>query len=312
LLSIPEKLQWRAGLFFEKLRGQHPNFPWSLTWRVITTRRPVPNWTEVVLLEHDPDTQMVLLKVGDHCYWYPSEASREMLVPIHEEVFNPQSDHFYECRGASLFPDDVVLDAGACEGFFVRYAIERGARVLAVEPWSLMADCLERTFAQEITDGRVQVLRTMLGADHGRSELTVDLDFPFGASAERNPGIQRCVTEIVPVTTIDALVEQSTFGRIDFIKMDIEGAERDALAGAGAALHRFHPRLSITTYHQAEDWTRIADQIRAFVPEYRLWLKGMVCYEAGGYRPVMLHGWSAAPPRVIERNSRQDAKIASQ
>jgi hypothetical protein len=97
------------------------------------------------------------------------------------------------------------------------------------------------------------------------------------------------------VTTIDALVEQSPFGRIDCIKMDIEGAERDALAGAGATFHRFQPRLSITTYHQAEDWTRIADQIRAFAPDYRLWLKGMVCYETGGYRPVMLHGWSDAP-----------------
>jgi FkbM family methyltransferase len=302
-MTIPYMLRWRAGLVFQKLCGQHRGLPWSLTWRIITARRPHAKPGEVRFLEHDADARMVLLRVGDHRYWYPAEASRDMLGAVYGEVFDPDHDHFYECRGASLTPEDVVLDAGACEGFFVRYALDRGTRVLAVEPWSAMADCLERTFAREIADGRVQVARTMLGTEEEQSELTVDLDFPFGASAQPDREIRRRVTEVVPVTTIDSLAERSSFGRIDFIKMDIEGAERDALAGAGATLRQFHPRLSITTYHHPEDWVEIADQIRAFAPEYRLWLKGLVHYTAGGYRPIMLHGWSSAT--VAPRRARR-------
>jgi FkbM family methyltransferase len=36
----------------------------------------------------------------------------------------------------------------------------------------------------------------------------------------------------LPVTTIDHLVEELQLGRVDYIKMDIEGSEREALKGA--------------------------------------------------------------------------------
>ena len=39
----------------------------------------------------------------------------------------------------------------------------------------------------------------------------------------------------------------------DFIKMDIEGAERVALAGATQTLRRFRPRLAISVYHRVDD-----------------------------------------------------------
>ncbi len=41
--------------------------------------------------------------------------------------------------------------------------------------------------------------------------------------------------------------------RLDYIKMDIEGAEREALRGAAETLRRFHPRLTIAMEHRFED-----------------------------------------------------------
>jgi FkbM family methyltransferase len=291
-MGIARKLSWRAQLAWEKLSGQHPHLPWAVAWRCATLRRPPVSAAEVSFLEADEAAGMVRLRIGGHDYWYPADASRELLGGVYAEVFDPNQDHFYESLAVSLRPGDVALDAGACEGFFVRYALDRGARVLAVEPWSAMADCLERTFAAEIARGEVLVARVLLGSAPGASELIVDLDFPFGAAAAEVRQIERRLTETVPVTTIDAVVAESRFGRVDFLKMDIEGAEPEALAGAGETLRRFSPRLSITTYHHPDDWRRIARQIRAFVPAYRFWLKGMVCYEAGGWRPVMMHGWT--------------------
>ena len=49
----------------------------------------------------------------------------------------------------------------------------------------------------------------------------------------------------VAVATIDALVAELNLSRVDFIKLDIEGAEREALKGAAVTLKKHHPRIMI-------------------------------------------------------------------
>jgi FkbM family methyltransferase len=318
--GLARKLGWRAALVWEKLQGEHAHLPWGVAWRGIVGRRWLSVAGEVQLVAQDEAAGMVLLRVGGHDYWYPGDASREKLGGVYAEIYDPHQGHFYESQGALLRPGDVVLDAGACEGFFVRYALERGARVLVVEPWSAMADCLERTYAPEIARGEVAIARVMLGRAAGVGELIVDLDFPFGARSEGATGedqieaesatrADRTRSEQVPITTIDSLVAGSIFGRVDFVKMDIEGAEADALAGAGATLQGCLPRLSVTTYHHSWDWRRIAEEVRAFVPGYRFWLKGMVRYDTGGWRPVMLHAWVPGAPERAASMRREGAHV---
>ena len=57
----------------------------------------------------------------------------------------------------------------------------------------------------------------------------------------------------VPLTTIDKIVNELGLERVDFIKMDIEGAEVAALTGARETLRRFRPRLAIAVYHREGD-----------------------------------------------------------
>jgi hypothetical protein len=52
--------------------------------------------------------------------------------------------------------------------------------------------------------------------------------------------------------------------------MDIEGAELDALAGAGHCLARDRPRLAISAYHRPEHLWEIPAVILAANPGYRL------------------------------------------
>jgi hypothetical protein len=57
---------------------------------------------------------------------------------------------------------------------------------------------------------------------------------------------------------------------VDFIKMDIEGAELQALAGAAQTLARFSPKLAIASYHKPEDPTRIPELVRRLNSVYQM------------------------------------------
>ena len=58
-----------------------------------------------------------------------------------------------------------------------------------------------------------------------------------------------------------------------WIKMDIEGAELNALRGAKGIIRRNHPKLTICIYHSDEDMIRIAEYIHELVPEYKLYVR---------------------------------------
>ena len=70
-----------------------------------------------------------------------------------------------------------------------------------------------------------------------------------------------------------------------FIKMDVEGAERDAVAGAARTLREARPVLALCAYHRVGDMWRLPCLIDRLAPDYRLHLRrhaeggwDLVCY----------------------------------
>ncbi|MEA3498576.1 MAG: FkbM family methyltransferase, partial [Campylobacterota bacterium] len=61
--------------------------------------------------------------------------------------------------------------------------------------------------------------------------------------------------------------------KIDFIKLDIEGAEQDAIDGAIGTIKRDKPVLAICIYHKAEDWYKIPQKVLAINSEYKIYLR---------------------------------------
>lgn len=72
--------------------------------------------------------------------------------------------------------------------------------------------------------------------------------------------------EVIPI-------DEAVRDKVTFIKMDIEGAELNALRGAAKTIVDNKPRLAISVYHKPEDILEIPAFILKLVPEYRLYLR---------------------------------------
>jgi hypothetical protein len=70
----------------------------------------------------------------------------------------------------------------------------------------------------------------------------------------------------VPLITIDALVSELGLPRVDFIKMDIEGAEPNALLGARRTIAAFRPRMSIACEHSPGEYAEVKKAISKAAP----------------------------------------------
>lgn len=72
--------------------------------------------------------------------------------------------------------------------------------------------------------------------------------------------------------SIDDFVEQNSINKIDFIKMDIEGAEPAALKGGINTIRKFRPKLAIAIYHSMSDFVHIPKWIHELNLDYTLHL----------------------------------------
>lgn len=74
----------------------------------------------------------------------------------------------------------------------------------------------------------------------------------------------------VKVTSIDKALAGK---EVTFVKIDIEGAEKEALMGAKETIRKYKPMLAISIYHKPEDMWELPQLIMEYCPEYRFYLR---------------------------------------
>lgn len=222
------------------------------------------------------------------------EAGRSFWIPAGNRWILPfnlaeQSRDIYKTETPEgIRKGDVVVDCGAHVGTFTHFALARGAgKVIAVEPSPRNVECLRRNFAKEIADGRVVVYAKGVW---NKDDVLVLEQVGENSAADtvvmHQPGAAKGDT--VPLTTIDKLVAELGLDRVDYIKMDIEGAEVPALQGAAETLKRWKPRLALASYHKEDDPITLPATITKVVESYRHRCASCIADQYGARPEVLL------------------------
>ncbi len=176
-------------------------------------------------------------------------------------------------RGIAVKDGDTVIDGGGCYGDTALYFAHHAGPTGSVH-----------TF--EFVPSNLRVLKKNLSLNAGFQERVVVVEKALWDKTglcvhimENGPG-SRLSMDARPgydvrseTISIDDHVRGAGLNRVDFIKLDIEGAEENALVGAERTIRHWRPTLAVSLYHSPSDFVRLPRLIDRYCPEYRFYIK---------------------------------------
>ena len=162
---------------------------------------------------------------------------------------------------------ESYLDLGAYNGDTIQELGEltdwRWREVIAVEP--------DRRNCRKLRALAEQLAQRGLAVEvHEKGIWNTVCELSFSDSGGRQSTFMGAQKRAVPVTTIDEV----TAGRaISYIKMDVEGAEAQAIDGGAATIKKDKPKLFVAAYHYDVDLFRLPLLLWDLVPEYKIYLR---------------------------------------
>jgi FkbM family methyltransferase len=215
----------------------------------------------------------------DGRWWIPPRESYDLFIVLAE-----QRSDIYRSAEVAVQPGDVVLDCGAHVGVFALKALRAGARkVVAVEPAPVSVECIRRNAAMEARGDCIVVYPKGVW---NKDDFLIMSNSGALSGGLFKQGAPSTETSKMPLTTIDKLSAELALDRVDFIKMDIEGAEGPALEGAREVLRKYRPKLAISGYHNREDGEVLPRIVSSLQPGYRHYCEH--CYSLIGIRPEVI------------------------
>ena len=179
----------------------------------------------------------------------------------------------YSKGGASIEAKsgDVVIDGGGCWGDTALYFSHLVRPKGAVFCFEFVPDNLSILRANLDMNpnlkSRVSLVEKALW-DQSEESLRYDYAGP-GTSVVAAVQRGTCTAKTL---SIDDLVARNGLDRVDFIKLDVEGAELRTLMGARHTLNRFRPMLAVALYHSLDDFVAIPAFLRDLDVAYEFYL----------------------------------------
>jgi FkbM family methyltransferase len=230
-----------------------------------------PSCSDVFLMEHHQED---IAEVYD---WLADDLSREVYEKILrfrllddslEVPTMAQDKQYFEYGFYEKRPDEVFVDCGAFNGISLRTFLKENDNrfdgYYGLEPDPANYRMLQQ-YVEELPPeqkSKVSITQKAAWMDGGGTRLY----------ALKGPGsfVADIGGEEIETTTIDQLLNGK---RATYIKMNIEGSEKQALEGAQACIRTYKPRLAIAGYHRTEDFWRIPQIIRGYREDYRMYLR---------------------------------------
>lgn len=158
---------------------------------------------------------------------------------------------YMQAGGWTIDTGATVIDAGGCFGEFSLYAsqcVGPSGRVLMLEPDEKNIEVAERNFALNGSPANIQIVPAALWNKTGSITFATGQSQQSSLVGEAVKSSEAKLVEVPTLTVLD-LIERYHLDRLDFIKMDIEGAELEAMDPARLLSPTMQPRYAIASYH---------------------------------------------------------------
>ncbi|MBQ7171875.1 MAG: FkbM family methyltransferase [Clostridia bacterium] len=164
---------------------------------------------------------------------------------------------------ALIEPDSVrkAVDGGAYRGDTAKEMIARFPSLR--ELYCFEPDPASFSRLQSLSSERVRLCFYPVGLSSRDDEL------PFSGGGNRGAHFGEGGKTLAKTCALDSLPEAAG---CDYIKLDVEGCERDALLGARELIRRDRPALAVSVYHRAKDFFSLPLLIAELCPAYRFYL----------------------------------------
>lgn len=180
----------------------------------------------------------------------------------------------YDRGGISIGAEagDIVIDGGGCYGDTAIFFADRVAPTGRVYTFEFVPENL--AIIRQNLASNPEIARTLVPVEKALGDVSgTILEYaPHGPGTQIGASLSGNALESVASLALDDLVAQNNLAAVNFIKMDIEGAELSALRGAKETLCRFRPKLAIAAYHKPDDLFTLAAYIDNLGLGYRFYL----------------------------------------
>lgn len=153
----------------------------------------------------------------------------------------------------NISPDDVVIDIGCYYGSYTIPALAAGAQVYAVDPWPVYFDTLR--WICEFNNISMSKLVTV-------AKAIGEFDPDFNAAQSAMPYPDMYPPAGTQFITLEQLVSEYSITRLDWIKMDVEGAELSILRSGQSTIREFKPSMLIEDHSDVYDFVAAMDSER--------------------------------------------------
>lgn len=207
-----------------------------------------------------------LVTIKDKVWAIPDSNEERQFHDVYHEIYKLKVYDYHKC---SIEKDFVVIDIGANIGMFSVYCVEKEVKqVIAIEPGEIFS---------ALTENVVNFKPIVKPINSGAWSHSCTLDFlnmPVWS-------VQGCIKgqmknyspdfSVKPIKcmSVDHIVNLMKLDKVDFIKIDSEGSEREIIEGAKYTIKTFKPRMAVSLYHNKDDWNVLPKMIFDIIWSYQ-------------------------------------------